>query len=64
MSYFSLKNIKEINDCFSQIESFNLSRNTQFKLILYINEKNRENKKLKNEIKRLRNILKQNSILN
>mgnify|MGYP000850612517 FL=1 len=64
MNNFSLKDINLINRCFSEIEEFNLSRSSQFKLILFINTKLKENKNLKNEINRLRNILKKNGILN
>jgi len=64
MNNFSLKDINLINRCFSEIKEFNLSRSSQFKLILFINTKLKENKNLKNEINRLRNILKKNGILN
>jgi len=61
---FTLKDITLINKCFSEIEEFNLSRKSQLKLILFVNEKIKENNNLKNEIYRLRKIIRKNRILN
>ncbi len=61
---FTLKDITLINKCFSEIEDFNLSRKSQLKLILFVNEKIKENNNLKNEIYRLRKIIRKNHILN
>ena len=61
---FTLKDITLINKCFSEIEDFNLSRKSQLKLILFVNEKIKENNNLKNEIYRLRKIIRKNRILN
>jgi len=63
-SDFTLKDIKLINRCFTEIEEFNLCRKSQIKLVLFVNEKIKENTSLRNEINRLRSIIKKNQVLN